>query len=84
MEVTKHGVTNAHMIFEENKNNFTYYETPFGNLRVGISATGIMLDVREDSMDVQVDYALEVNYEHLANCTIQMNVQSKKGAHLLN
>jgi uncharacterized beta-barrel protein YwiB (DUF1934 family) len=84
MEVTKHGVTNAHMIFEENKNNFTYYETPFGNLRVGISATGIMLDVRENSMDVQVDYALEVNYEHLANCTIQMNVQSKKGAHLLN
>lgn len=79
MEVTKRGVTNVHMVFEENKKNLTYYNTPFGNLQVGISTTDIALEHTEDSLDVKVDYALEVNYEHLADCTIQMNIQSKKG-----
>ncbi|MEY8427593.1 DUF1934 domain-containing protein [Lachnospiraceae bacterium 46-15] len=83
MEVTKRGVTNAHMVFERDKKNHTYYNTPFGNLLVGIFATDIVLDAAEDSLDIRVEYALEVNYEHLADCTISMNVQSKKGAHLL-
>lgn len=78
MEVTKRGVANVHMVFEENKKNLSYYNTPFGNLLVGISATDIVLDAREDSMDIRVDYALEVNYEHLADCSISMNVQAKK------
>ena len=84
MEVTKRGVANVHMIFEENKKNLTYYSTPFGNLRIGISARDISLSAGKDSLDVSVDYALEVNYEHLADCNIRMNVQAKKGAHLLS
>lgn len=84
MEVTRKGIANAHLVFEENKKNLTCYNTPFGNLLVGISATGIEMSTTEDSMDVKVDYALEVNYEHLADCTISMNIQSKKGAHLLS
>lgn len=84
MEVTKRGIANVHMVFEENKKNLTYYNTPFGNLLVGISATDIALDAGEDSLDIRVDYALEVNYEHLADCTISMNVQAKKGAHLFS
>ncbi len=78
MEVTKRGVSNVHMVFEENKKNLSYYSTPFGNLQVGISATGIVLDTAEDRLDIKVDYALEVNYEHLADCTISINAQAMK------
>lgn len=49
---------------------------------MGISAKDIVLKAAEDSLDIKVEYALEVNYEHLADCTISMNVQSKKRAHL--
>ena len=62
MEVTKRGVTNAHMVFERNKKNHTYYSTPFGNLLVGISAKDIVLKAAEDSLDIKVEYALDVNY----------------------
>ena len=37
MEVTKRGLTNVHMVFEKDKKNVTCYETPFGNLMVGIA-----------------------------------------------
>ena len=31
----------------------------------------------EDEMDVEVDYALELNQEHAADCNIRINVKSK-------
>jgi len=78
MEVTKRGVmTNVHMVFEENKKNMSYYDTPFGNLLVGIAATNIDVNTQQDQIDVKVDYALEVNHEYLVDCTIQMNIISK-------
>ncbi|WP_394925208.1 DUF1934 domain-containing protein [uncultured Robinsoniella sp.] len=76
LEVTKRGLTNVHMVFEQNKKNMTYYDTPFGNLLIGISATNIHVDTSDDNIDVKVDYALEVNYEHLADCCINMNIKS--------
>lgn len=76
MEITKKGVSNVHMVFEKNKKNLTYYNTPFGSLLIGIEAKDIQIREQEQNMDVEVDYALEVNYEHLADCNIHMNIKS--------
>ena len=88
LEVTKKGLTNVHMVFEENKKNMTYYQTPFGNLLVGIAATKVQTKVEQEKIGVEVDYALEVNYEHLADCKITMNIQPQgckdKETHLLS
>ena len=65
LDVTKKGVTNVHMMFEKNKKNMSYYNTPFGNLLVGINATDVKVNETEDNIDIKVDYKLEVNYEHL-------------------
>ena len=82
LEVTKRGLTNTHMVFEERKKNMTYYDTPFGNLLVGIAATRVALEETEDNLDMKVDYALEVNYEHLADCTIDVKVRPRDGKQL--
>ena len=80
MEVTKKGLTNTHMVFEEQKKNKTYYDTPFGNLLVGIAATSVSMQETEEQIAVKVDYALEINYEHLADCTIDVTVWPKSGS----
>lgn len=77
LDVTKKGVMNVHMMFEKNKKNLSYYKTPFGNLLVGIDATNVKIDETEHEIHIKVDYKLEVNYEHLAECSITMNVVSK-------
>lgn len=77
LDITKRGVSNVHMMFEKDKKNVTYYYTPYGSLLIGIDATKLDVKEAEDSLEVTVDYALEVNYEHLADCTIVMKVQSK-------
>ncbi|RDU23447.1 DUF1934 domain-containing protein [Anaerosacchariphilus polymeriproducens] len=77
LDITKKGITNVHMVFEKNKKNVTYYDTPFGSLLVGIAARNVDVKETKENIDVVVNYALEVNYEHLADCKITMNIKSK-------
>jgi uncharacterized beta-barrel protein YwiB (DUF1934 family) len=77
LEITKKGVTNVHMMFEKNKKNITSYNTPFGNLMIGILAKDINIKESEDSIEVHVDYTLDVNYEPLADCKITILLKSK-------
>ena len=77
VEVRKKGAADAQMIFEENKKNFTYYATPFGNLQMGIAATSIRVQEEEETLDLCIDYALEINGEHVADCEIAVNVKAK-------
>lgn len=78
MDLTKRGLVNVHMIFEENKKNMTSYSTPYGNILIGIDAKKVSCKEEEEHIRVDVEYALEVNYEHLADCKIQMNIRSRE------
>lgn len=77
LDITKRGVTNVHMMFEKNRKNVTYYYTPYGSLLIGIDAKRIRVAETEQNIDITVDYELEVNYEHMADCCIRMNIKSK-------
>ncbi len=77
MELTKKGITNAHMVFEKNKKNVTYYYTQYGSLLVGINATRVEIFEKENSIRIEVEYGLELNYEHVADCSIQIDAKSK-------
>ncbi len=78
MDVMKKGAANVHMMFEKNKKNITYYNTPFGSLMIGIDAKDIKIEENEENILVNVAYGLEVNCEHMADCSIKMNIQSKE------
>lgn len=77
LEVIKRGVSNTHMIFDTKKKNRSYYETPYGQLNLGIFTKQIMVDEEDDNMNIKVEYALDVNYEPLAECTIRINVKPR-------
>lgn len=75
--VNKKGVINVNMLFEENKRNLTNYATPFGSIMIGIDTKNVSLDQTEDKIDLLVDYALEANYEHLANCKLKIAIRNR-------
>ena len=80
VEVRKQGQVNVHMVFEEGKKNKTFYNTPYGTLQMGISATGLELKESEDGIQMKVDYALDLNEEHVADCYLTVQAQSKDSA----
>jgi uncharacterized beta-barrel protein YwiB (DUF1934 family) len=83
LEVTKRGTVNAHMVFDTGNKNLTDYNTPYGNILIGIETRKIRVDEQENRISVQVDYGLDVNYEHLSECSIHMDICPKDGAGLI-
>ena len=76
MYIIKKGVTNSRMLFEKNKQNLSCYSTPVGNLAIGIQANHFYVEEQENSIKVNVDYSLDINYEHMSDCRICVDVQS--------
>ena len=77
VEIRKQGQVNVHMVFEQGKKNKTFYITPYGTLQMGIAATGLELKESEDDIQMKVDYALDMNEEHVADCYLTVQAQSK-------
>lgn len=83
LEVRKKGLVNVHMVFEPGKKNMTYYSTPFGTLQLGIAATSVNLEEEKDSLFMKADYALEMNEEHVADCYLTIQAQSKNAGNFV-
>ena len=64
------------MQFEKNKKNLSCYTTPLGDLMIGIQANRISIDEGENHLKIQVEYSLDINYQHASECNISVNVQS--------
>ena len=77
LEVSKKGLVNVHMVFEQGKKNMTYYTTPYGTIEMGIAATNMNLKEDESGLNMKVDYALDMNQEHVADCCLAIQAQPK-------
>ncbi len=78
VDVIKKGENSVHMVFEPDTKNMTFYQTPFGNLLVGINTLGISRKEDDLNINTKIDYALEVNYSHMSDCSIEIKVKSKE------
>lgn len=78
VDITKKGITNVHMVFEEKQKNMTYYDTPFGNLLIGISTNNIEFEEAENAINIKIAYSLDINYEFVSDCKINISVKEKK------
>ena len=62
--------------FEKEKINVTQYDTPYGEMMLGVYTKDMKVDVTEDNIDVSIAYALDVNSEKVADCSIVMNIRA--------
>ena len=80
MELTRRGGSQVHMSFFQNEKTLTNYGTPFGNILVGVDTRKIRIEETESQVHVAVDYALELNYEYLADCELTVDITPKAQA----
>lgn len=78
-EMTKRGLVNVHMVFEEGQKNMTNYSTPFGDILMGMDTSKVEISETEEGskLKITVEYVLEVNYEFLADCTIEIDISAR-------
>ncbi|MCR5595109.1 MAG: DUF1934 domain-containing protein [Lachnospiraceae bacterium] len=77
IEVTKKGMINVHMVFEEGKQNLTSYQTPYGTLMIGINTHKVEITEKEECIHLEALYGLDINYEYLSDCRISMDISPK-------
>lgn len=82
MDIQRKGVMRSHMIFQQDKKSMTRYETPMGEMVLEISTNQIVLDEEEDRLQVKVEYSLDINYDHVSDCSIVMDIWSREKAQL--
>lgn len=70
----KSGVSNVQMIFDKENKTLSTYVTPFGGLTIGIDTKKISCNESEDKIRLDIDYALDVNYEFLADCRMKIEI----------
>ena len=62
------------MVFESGKKNITYYRTPYGTMLIGLDTNSILVSEKENEIQIEVNYGMDVNYEFLADCHIRISV----------
>ncbi len=77
VEIVKRGLSNVEMVFHENQKTMSCYQTPYGDLAIGIDTTAIRVAEYGDQMEIVLDYGLDMNNSHVADCSIEMKIASK-------
>lgn len=77
VEITKRGAITAHLSFVADKKTMTCYETPYGNIYLGIFTRRLDILREEERIFIQIDYSLELNYEHVSDCMVEIDITSK-------
>lgn len=77
MDLLRQGANNVHMIFDEENKTLSNYETPYGDILIGIDTDSVKFTETEHRIRLDVEYSLEVNYEHLSDCKLQVDICAK-------
>jgi uncharacterized beta-barrel protein YwiB (DUF1934 family) len=77
LEVRKQGQVNANLVFEQGKRTVSFYATPYGTFHMGLAASNLDINEKEDRLHIFVSYAMDVNEEHVADCYLTIEAQSK-------
>lgn len=78
VSVQKRGAITTLMTFEEMRKNHTNYVVPYGNVMVGIDTKNIHIQEQEEHIELRVEYAMEVNYEYLADLDLTIDIKAKR------
>lgn len=77
VELTKKGLIQSRMVFEEGRLHMTEYRTPFGMVMLGVQTKHVRVLEEDNALAVQIEYGLEADEAHMADCNIQISIRSK-------
>lgn len=78
LELTRKGLIDTHMVFEEGKRHETCYNMPYGQLSMAIHTKKLIFEETEKCIHIAVEYALEINGQHQSDSHIEILVEAKK------
>ena len=78
VELTRQGLMDTHMIFEENKRHLMNYVTPYGSLLLGINTGKVCVEEQDDCIRVIIEYVLEMEEEPLSWHKLKLCIRERR------
>lgn len=75
LELTRQGLLDTHMVFEENKKHMTPYNTPFGQMLLAINTQKVRMERSDEHIRVTAEYTLEADGEYLSDSHIEICIK---------
>ncbi len=75
VEITKKGSVGVQMIFRQGEKVNSCYETPFGNMMMGIYTNSVSWTESEELIEVNLSYIIEMNGEFLSDAEVYIRVE---------
>lgn len=69
------GNTTAKMEFDQNKENVSMYNTPYGTLELNIDTIKVNADVNENGGDVEIDYNMSLSGQSPQYTKLMINIK---------
>ncbi|MGN0319968.1 MAG: DUF1934 domain-containing protein [Lachnospira sp.] len=77
VEVSKKGAVTTKMLFQPGNKTMTFYHTPYGGMSLGITTKQLEIERTESTIDIYLVYGMELNYEHLSDCDMQITITTE-------
>lgn len=77
LELTRQGLLDTHMIFEENKKHTTHYHTPYGQMFLEIDTGKVQIEELDNYIRVIVEYTLGADGEYLSDSRIEIHISDE-------
>lgn len=76
VEITRKGAFHTCLVFKKDRCCMTPYNTPFGTLMVGVNTKDLIILEDKDILIIKINYSLDINYDHVSECCVQIKVSS--------
>lgn len=78
VELFRNGGTSTRMIFQKQQEHMAVYQTPMGPLSISLYTDDIISDIREDQMNLEINYSLKTEGIVLTESTVRLNICPKE------
>lgn len=77
LDMKKSGYLDTAMLFEEGRDNVSYYAAPYGKVLMSVATQSYKLDEQEQLITAKVKYTLSVNYELVSKHALTVAIKGR-------
>ncbi|NLM73505.1 MAG: DUF1934 domain-containing protein [Clostridiaceae bacterium] len=74
----RHGSIDTLMLFEVGKTHLSSYDTPYGNIMIGVTAKHLHIDINDCGGNIAVEYILEYNRSFGGRNKLNVTISEQK------
>lgn len=73
--INRSGSTNSNLVIELGKKHHCHYETPYGDMMVGIYTHKILNQLNSDGGHLYLKYTIDINSSYVSDNEIDLNIE---------